>query len=502
MTLRKPPNGENVFRYVITETPGPSSLDPLNADQTDNLPVARMIYATPLEVNTEGNLSSKVLENFSYDPDNRTMAWTVRRGLHFSDGSDITPEDVAFAVARMAFVRPTFPVIEDIAGVQTWSKGKDALRSLPEGIAINDQKISIKFKKDQEHPLFRFSLEIFSIIPKKCVDLSTNKLNCDPVPTSGYYKIADKTADKIDFQLVEVGGIHGAHAPSHIQFRYAPSVADTFKQADKDSVVAGNEIRFLPEAITEIRHNTSTVFAPAARIAILLLKPTGVFKDKVCRRVFADTYREAFSAFVKGQLASEASMFTDILPGYMKSTSLAQSSPISPNEKERCLALFREKGIPWAKPKQAGAPVIFDIVTEQALRSLGVSEAPAIEVATRVDLMSAFSDGNSSLLVVNTGFWELDPAGDVQMLFTPNMHKMLQFVANDDKAQKLIRGLKTSSDKAAAYKALNQYLYDEALFNVFSHVRRFYSATNSQLIANLPMSITSPAPWQVFRMAP
>lgn len=34
------------FRYIITETSAPSSLDPLDADNTANLPVARMIYAT------------------------------------------------------------------------------------------------------------------------------------------------------------------------------------------------------------------------------------------------------------------------------------------------------------------------------------------------------------------------------------------------------------------------------------------------------------------------
>lgn len=56
------------YKYVITETKSPTSLDPLDGDQTQNLSVQRMIYATPVEVDQNGTLKSLVLSEFSYNP--------------------------------------------------------------------------------------------------------------------------------------------------------------------------------------------------------------------------------------------------------------------------------------------------------------------------------------------------------------------------------------------------------------------------------------------------
>lgn len=155
---------EQIYHYVITETSTATSLDPLDADNTPNLPVARMIYATPLETTEQSQLTSTVLESFKYDRPSKTILWVVKENLKFDDGTPLTTDDVAFAVARMAYSRPKFPVIEHISGLEVWSKSKQALTSLPPGITIKDRQIQIKLDQDVEHPLFRFCLELFSII--------------------------------------------------------------------------------------------------------------------------------------------------------------------------------------------------------------------------------------------------------------------------------------------------------------------------------------------------
>ena len=152
-----------MYRYVVTETGKPTSLDPLDGDQTQNLSVVRMIYTTPLEINRENKLSSLVLESFAYDAKTMTITWIAKKGLKFNDGSDLDVEDIAFAVSRMAFTRPQFPVIENIVGLDKWLKEPHPLKSLPSGIQIEGNIIKIKLTKAHEHPLFRFCLEIFSI---------------------------------------------------------------------------------------------------------------------------------------------------------------------------------------------------------------------------------------------------------------------------------------------------------------------------------------------------
>lgn len=106
-----PSKGNSMSTFVITETSKYTSLDPLDGDSSQNLPVVRMLFATPIEINADNTLESRVLESFAYDRSSKTIQWVVRSGVTFSDGSPITPDDVAFAVARMTFARPQFPLI-------------------------------------------------------------------------------------------------------------------------------------------------------------------------------------------------------------------------------------------------------------------------------------------------------------------------------------------------------------------------------------------------------
>ena len=124
-------------RLIITETAKYNSLDPLDADKTLNLPVARMLYLTPLQITKDNDLASSVLESFSYDEKTKTIYWKVKSGLKFSDASEITADDVAFSVTRMAHKRPKFPVVESIEGLDSWLKQKVPLKTFPSGIKVS-----------------------------------------------------------------------------------------------------------------------------------------------------------------------------------------------------------------------------------------------------------------------------------------------------------------------------------------------------------------------------
>lgn len=102
-------------RLIVTETGKYTSLDPLDADKTHNLPVARMLYLTPLQITKDNDITSLVLEDFNYNESTKTIVWKMKKGLKFSDGTNITAEDVAFSVARMAHRRPKFPVIRPLS---------------------------------------------------------------------------------------------------------------------------------------------------------------------------------------------------------------------------------------------------------------------------------------------------------------------------------------------------------------------------------------------------
>jgi ABC-type transport system substrate-binding protein len=150
--------GDFLATFVITETGKFTSLDPLDGDSSQNLPVARMLYATPVEISSDNTLGSHVLESFEYNVEKKSIEWFVRNDLTYSDGSVISADDVAFAVARMAFSRPGFPVIRLIKGLKEWLRSDSPLKSYPEGIKISGNKIMIQLTEDYPHPQFRFCL--------------------------------------------------------------------------------------------------------------------------------------------------------------------------------------------------------------------------------------------------------------------------------------------------------------------------------------------------------
>ena len=101
---------------------------------------------------------------------------------------------------------------------------------------------------------------------------------------------------------------------------------------------------------------------------------------------------------------------------------------------------------------------------------------------------------------MGSGFWAFDPVGDAQMLFTKNLHKPLTAVTADDHLQKLLSGLEFETDPGPRLRELNQYLYNSALMNIYSHSRRAYLMRGRAVNLQIPTAITPPAPWQLFNV--
>ena len=485
-----------VYRYVITETAGPNSLDPLEADSTSNLPVARMIYATPLETSENNQLTSRVLESFRYDSNKRQIEWVVKAGLKYEDGAALTSDDVAFAVARMAFTRPLFPVVDSIDGVSDWSKSKEALKTLPAGIRVSGNKITIQLVRDVDHPLFRFCLELFSIIPRKCVDSGTNKITCEKIPESGPYKIVSQMPTSILFAKRSTESLKSS--PSQIRFEYvsATDLPESITHFDDRTVVAGNESFFTPAALKEIEGKLAVRYTPAARFSVIQINQNvPPFQDKRCRQVFAQTFRTAYHDLAK-DAPIEGSVFTKILPGYLPLKELESSTPLSPKEITDCKNKLQKTKIPWGFAETEKDMIFFEVL-KLTFTKLGIETTTPITAPTRKEFSDLFAEGKVAFYNGGSGFWALDPGGDMKMLFTPNLHKPLRHVSEDTKLQTFIERLE--HDKST-FSEVNHYLFDEARFNVYTHLRRFFAARDKTLIGEVPFAITSPAPWQVFKV--
>ncbi len=489
------PTTPTLYRYVITETGKFGSLDPLDADATGNLPVARMLYATPLETSEQNNITSRVLESFRYDSSQQTIEWVVKPGLKYEDGTSLTPDDVAFAVARMAYTRPKFPVLSAIEGIEQWSKTASGLRTYPTGIKIDGQKVSIQLTAPVEHPLFRFCLEVFAIIPRRCVDPATNKVSCKTIPESGPYRLVNQTPDTVLFKRREIESTRSL--PKEIQFEYvaASELSGTLDKLDQRTVVAGSEANYSSATRRKLEEALQFQYLPASRFEVLIInKNVGPFSDPKCRQTFARTFRSVLKTLASDRVV-EGSVFTKILPGYESLEEMDKAVKVYPNDLADCKTKFSKNVIPWAL-EEADRGSLFDQTIRATLEKLGAKPLIPNFVPTRKDLVKKFTGDEIAFYNSGSGFWALDPMGDVKMLFTPNLHKQFSQVTTDPKIQSLLDKLDAS---ASSYKRVNEYLFQESLFNVYGHQRRFFATKNRSLIPELNFAITSPAPWQVFR---
>ena len=487
--------------FVITETGKFTSLDPLDGDSSQNLPVARMLYATPVEIFSGNTLGSRVLESFDYDVNKKSIQWVVRSGMTYSDGSTISPDDIAFAVARMAFSRPDFPVIKLIHGLKKWSSGAAPLKSYPDGIKINGNKITIQLTEDYPHPQFRFCLELFSIIPKGCVDPETNKISCATIPTSGYYGLKENIDRNLTFKKrADIDKIQGKTYPDQIQILYRdPEEAFSAQDFDGDNaVILSSESKVTREQLKVVESKLKVEYTPAAWFTILQINPSiAPFNEAQCRFEFSEVFRKNYEN-VSGDI-SESSVFTKVVAGYQNHADLLKSvsekQPLDSSDK--CRQKLTGIKVPWGFDKTT--PKTFVDAMKLTAKELGIEFIGPSQFKDRKEEVENFISGKSTFMYGRTGFWALDPTGDIQMLFTPNLHKGLQHFWSDEKLQSLLgQVVKDGKVNTEAVDTINSHLFTDGKFSVYSHIRRFYASKNKDLIRHLPIGITSPSPWHLF----
>lgn len=480
------------------------SLDPLDADISANLAAARMVYTTPLEVTVDNRLTSQVASEFSYDPSTATIRFVIKTDLKFSDGTDLTVEDVAFSISRMAYSRPRFPVLADIKGLHEWLSTKSPLESFPNGITINGQELRIKLDRNIHNPLYRFCLEVFSIVPRSLVDRGTNKLKIHRPPSSGLYVIDSETEHETTFRLWKSPiDSHRIQTPLKITLRQGPFDFSNVNDFPHKTVLAGFEDVNRMGNIDLERLGFKVTWTPASSYFAAILNPmVPPFNDPNCRALFAKEFRKAFSQELSSSAGVEPSFFPRVVSGYLDSSQLDGSRP---KGIESCSDRLRSVPLKWVQFRGNKRYSYFERILEkmQSQSTLRLS-APGT-VSTMEENKSAFLSGMTALYFFGSGFWPLDPVGDVQMLFTPYLHKHLAPVWSDPEVLSRIDRIRLNSDEKNVknlMEDLNRYMYRESIFVPFMHFRRYFASKSDGTLRDLPLAVQQPYPWQVFNLQP
>lgn len=480
------------LKYIVTETNGPDSFDPVNADKTQNLSVMRMLFATPIEVDKNNSLQSKILKSFTYDRNSDKIIFEVRGDQKFADGSPLTADDVALSIARMAYFRPQFPVLKDIEGVVGWAGSKNGLTAFPQGIKVEGSLITITLVKKNANPLFRFCLELFSVIPATCINRETAQMLCNIPPSSGYFSLKSKSAEEIVFEKrLEQNSIEAVPFDV-IKFKFKTLSEACKQKLEANEVISGVELDYFASNCSKDLSAEQVHWMPSSRFGILRFNPhVAPFDKQKNRQIFAETTRQILIK-KNSNLLVERGLFSKLLPGFLSNEKL--EIPVDQETAES----FKGIGITLPRVGHSGLKIIFDSIVEAA-RFLQMDVQMTSELSNEV-MLADFLAGKIGVVAGASGFWAQDPIGDVSMWFTPNLHKTMSFLWSDKQIYKMLSELESEIDPIEIQKKmenLNRYITEQSVLAPVVHFRRLFISSSRITTLNLSQAVTSPTPWQL-----
>jgi ABC-type transport system substrate-binding protein len=494
------------YRLILSETDYPASYDPLDADLTNNADLMKLRYITPIEIDQDDKFRSTLLKSFEYNNKTFTIVWKVNAGLFYSDGSPIIPADILIAIKRMALKRNEFPVLSSVKGIKAWSLQKDALQSDIPGLKLKGDTITIEFDQNVANPLFQFSLSLFAVQPSKCFDLKTSKLICDVPPASGYYdfssaapKFSSKEVKPSPIGFVIRKGFEKVgkfKMPPRITLEYSgKNLSDLVKTMDDNSVARVPDSRLTDEFINQFRKEVDIKRLPKTAIIYLLLNPNfDAFKDKTCRRIFANTFRKIYGDSLKNVKIAAKSFSSPIMPGYLTNEQIEKLVPTP--DAAACTDSFKKHPIKYMNTFPFWDKLILATMEAVGMPTTGVYK----ESAAVPEFYSTFIADKTAVISSYVSFWPLDLASGFNMFFSPEMHSQLKFLLADGKLTDLSKRLFKETDPALAsdyYEKINLMLYEDAQLNALSYFGDAYvsKATN---VNRLPIATSEPNPWHLF----
>ncbi len=171
---------------------------------SDNL-IDQLVYASLLQVAPDGSLESYLAEEYKVYDDQKTIEFTVKEGVKWHDGEELTMEDIVFTLESVAKTEDDFSKVSQIVGAQEFRDGKaDTI----EGLEVSGNTLTMKLT----NPYAPFLMQVgtLGIIPKhiwsevefekwtESTEMLNNPIGCGP------YKMAEyKSGESVELTAFE-----------------------------------------------------------------------------------------------------------------------------------------------------------------------------------------------------------------------------------------------------------------------------------------------------------
>lgn len=158
-----------IFRYPIVTNP--TSLDPAVVQDGDTIDVVQQVYEGLVEWNEKNEVVPNLAEKWEVSPDGRTYTFTLKKGIKFTNGREVTAEDFKWCIERAcnpAFNSPTAGTyLADIVGVRDrLAKKADDVSGVK---AVDASTLSITIDKARPYFLGKLTYPISFVYAKEAL---------------------------------------------------------------------------------------------------------------------------------------------------------------------------------------------------------------------------------------------------------------------------------------------------------------------------------------------
>ncbi len=184
------PEGDKGGTMVIATTEMPTSLNPLNPPTDVKSAILDKLFLRLHTRDKDGNIIPLLAASWEYGEDLSTITYYLRKGVKWSDGKEVTAEDIKFTFDKMKDPKTNYPFSSSIQYI--------------EKCEVIDP-YTVKFYFSQVYPKALFDSNI-QAVPKHALENETNTalsdFNQNPI-TNGPYKVNKWTNNYIELTINE-----------------------------------------------------------------------------------------------------------------------------------------------------------------------------------------------------------------------------------------------------------------------------------------------------------
>lgn len=159
---------ENVFRYPIHDDP--TTLDPGLVQDGDTIDALQQVFEGLVGWGEDNQVEGRLAERWDVEDEGRTYVFTLREGIKFHNGREVTAEDLKWSMERntsKALASPTWQYLADIVGVKEHHEGQAGGIS---GIVVRDPRtLAVTIDKPRPYFLGKLTYLICCALPKEAV---------------------------------------------------------------------------------------------------------------------------------------------------------------------------------------------------------------------------------------------------------------------------------------------------------------------------------------------